>query len=99
MGQKEINDLCIGILEGVRESYLPPKEVPKCVPAESLLKQPPYNEKSQQSENRKNYDSDDNESDGSLVSHSSNFGGNVYVGELLYLISSHTFVTFRYLWI
>lgn len=81
MGQKEINDLCIGILEGVRDSYLPQKPNEKCIPAENLLKPEPFTDKPPViTETRKVYDSDDNESDCSLMSQSSVFGGNNGLG-------------------
>uniref|UniRef100_A0A914C0Q0 DNTTIP1 dimerisation domain-containing protein n=1 Tax=Acrobeloides nanus TaxID=290746 RepID=A0A914C0Q0_9BILA len=72
VSQKDINQLCISILDGAKEPFLPEiKVIPPnlCISAQSVMKN--RKPELQVHEMRKLYDSDENESDGSLVSHNS----------------------------
>uniref|UniRef100_A0A914YI37 DNTTIP1 dimerisation domain-containing protein n=1 Tax=Panagrolaimus superbus TaxID=310955 RepID=A0A914YI37_9BILA len=72
VGPKEIADLSMGILDGVKESYMPPKEYPACLPAEDVLKPLPVTELGPPPlpalPDSRRYESDDNESDCSAIS-------------------------------
>ena len=74
MGPKEISDLSMGILDGVKESYMPPKEYTTSLPAEDVLKPLPPGELGPPAlpiiatADGRRYESDDNESDCSVMS-------------------------------
>ncbi|KAI1729054.1 suppressor of activated egl-4 protein 2 [Ditylenchus destructor] len=76
VSQSDIDELCVSILDGAKEPFLPNKRTPsptrRCIPSASVLKNAPPDIHQMQSEIAKLYESDEeNESDASSMTTSS----------------------------
>uniref|UniRef100_A0A7E4W2R8 DNTTIP1_dimer domain-containing protein n=1 Tax=Panagrellus redivivus TaxID=6233 RepID=A0A7E4W2R8_PANRE len=69
--EREISNLCVSILDGVKESYTEPKKAVTMLPVEVLKPAPAPEINVIKDKSCKVYESDDNESDCSLISHNS----------------------------